>query len=67
MIMKCSECKHWQRLKISDQFLAEDEVGKCDGLLFDGIEIELKTGCDGGYIDVIETKHDFFCANHKDK
>ena len=65
--MKCSECKHWKRLDISDQWLPEDEAGTCDGLLNDKVDIELKTGWDGGYIDSIETKHDFFCANHEVK
>ena len=63
--MKCSECKHWKRLIISDRFLPENEVGLCEGLLNDGIDIELKTGWDGGYIYSIETKHDFFCANYE--
>jgi hypothetical protein len=40
--MKCSDCKHWERSPISNQFLPEDEEGICDGLLNDGINIELK-------------------------
>ena len=65
--MKCSECKHWKRLPESDRYLPEDEVGECDGLLNDGIDIELQTGWDGGYIRLIETDHDFFCANYEKK
>ena len=63
--MKCGECKHWKRLIISDRFLPEDEVGLCEGLLNDKVEIEVKAGWDGGYVDSIETKHDFFCANYE--
>lgn len=65
--MKCSECKHWKRLPISDKFLPEHEIGSCDGLLSDKVDIELHTGHDGGWVELIETKHDFFCANHEVK
>ena len=66
--MKCKTCKHWSRLIISDQFLPEAEIGTCNGLLGnDYIEIELKTGHDGGYVDTIETRHNFYCAIHEVK
>ncbi len=63
--MKCKDCRHWERLSISDQFLPEDETGECFGLLSNGIEVELKTGMNGGYIKSIETDYDFFCANYE--
>ena len=48
-------------------YLPEDEAGECDGLLNDGIDIELETSWGGGYIRMIETSHDFFCANYEKK
>ena len=63
--MKCSGCKHWKRLPISDKFLPEHEIGSCAGLLSDKVDIELHTGHNGGWIELIETKHDFFCANYE--
>ena len=36
--MKCKDCKHWIRDKMSDEFLPEDEFGSCEGL-FDVIDI----------------------------
>lgn len=64
---KCRSCKHWTRSKVSDNFLPEDEEGVCTGLTNSRIDIELKTGWEGGYIDTIETNHDFLCANFEPK
>lgn len=64
--MECRKCKHWKRLPISDEFLKEDECGVCDGMLNSNVEIELKTGFDGGYVSLIETNGSFFCANYKE-
>lgn len=63
VVMCCSNCKYWTRLSISDQWLPEDAEGECEGLTIKNVDIELKTGWDGGYVERIETKHDFFCAN----
>lgn len=64
---QCKSCKHWTRTKESDCYLPEDEAGVCAGLTSSRIDIELKTGWDGGYIDTIETNHDFLCANFESK
>ena len=66
--MRCRDCKHWTRLKDSDKFLPEDEIGECTGLMLTGdVEIEIKAGYDGGYINSIETNRDFFCKNFNKK
>ena len=61
-MMKCSHCLKWVRDTISDQFLPEDEVGECNGLPGDKVDIELKSGPNGAIISKVETAHDFFCG-----
>lgn len=60
-IMKCNECKHYERLKESDSYLPEDEEGECAEIASQ-IDIEVTAGFNGGYVSKIEVKHDFFCA-----
>lgn len=64
--MKCKTCKHWKRLSESDNYLPEDEIGECDGLPSNEIEISLSAGWGGATIHKIETQHDFFCANYEE-
>lgn len=66
----CRDCKHWKILDAFKESLAEfprDKHpgdgwvdGECEELKR-GVEIYLKTGWDGGYVDKIETDANFGC------
>jgi hypothetical protein len=63
--IKCGCCKHWVPSKYNEMFLENDKVGECTGMFHNGVEIEIHTGYDGGYVHSIETNIDFFCANYE--
>lgn len=61
---RCLTCKHWKQNTFYDYEGAEN-YGFCSELSTE-IEIELKTGWDGGYVDKIETKSSFGCVLHNE-
>jgi len=54
----CDTCKHWKPTGIY--------FGLCPVLIGE-LEIELKTGWDGGYVESIETENTFGCTLHDPK
>ena len=64
-ILRCKTCEHWKPTTFYDYPGAVND-GKCNELKRSmKMEIELKTGWDGGYVDYIETTSDFGCTEHK--
>ena len=61
---RCLTCKHWEQNTFYD-YEGADNDGFCSELGTE-IEIELKTGWDGGYVDTIETKGSFGCTLHNE-
>lgn len=59
--MRCRDCEHWEPSDCNRQFLPDDHIGVCKEIE-DKIEVTLRTGWDGGYVDYIETNCNFFCA-----
>ncbi len=60
---RCSTCKFWTKQTQSSW----QTNGICTGLRNDDmVEIEIKTGWDGGYVDFIETDPNFGCVNHNE-
>ena len=59
----CKTCIHWKRDLSYDQNCL---YGHCSGLN-DGedVEIHLKIGWEGAYVDYIETKETFGCNHHE--
>lgn len=56
----CKTCKHW-----TDHSLG---FGQCHKIPdFDKIDIEVKAGWSGGYVDKVETAEDFGCTLHEIK
>lgn len=61
--MTCRECKHWDVSKGQwpDARVKEmAEYGRCRVLQW-SVDITIQAGWEGGYVDYIETEHDFFC------
>lgn len=54
---RCKTCKHWTG-ELHDQ-------GRCSVKMGDKVEVELKTGWDGGYVRYILTDEDFGCTEHE--
>ena len=55
----CQTCRHWKR--------ENKYSGVCTGILGSTkIDIELKTGWNGGYVRRIETDDDFGCVLHEE-
>lgn len=61
---RCLTCKYWTQNTFYDYDGAEND-GFCSELSSE-LEIELKTGWDGGYVDKIETKSSFGCVLHNE-
>lgn len=61
---RCLACQHWQG-RVSEEYTPEKPDddwtwNKCQ-VLKGVLEIELRTGWDGGYVDYIETPANFGC------
>ena len=58
----CLTCKYWKK----NTNYSYQNNGKCSELQSsDKIDIELRTGYEGGYVDYIETEPDFGCVLHE--
>lgn len=62
VISCCSTCKFWTQNTFYNYEGAEND-GFCSELSTE-LEIDLKTGWDGGYVEKIETKSSFGCVRH---
>ena len=71
--IKCKDCEFWKPIdsngfgEIDTVFIdienGREMVGKCSELNDTlRVDIDLKTGWDGGYIEKITTTENFFCA-----
>jgi len=65
-MQKCKTCKHWSQSTNWDYKGAIND-GICLRLPGDKMIIKLRTGWDGGYVDLIETEEDFGCTLHEKK
>lgn len=61
---RCLTCKHWTQNTFY-YYEGDENDGFCSELSTE-IEIELKTGWEGGYVDKIETKSSFGCVLHNE-
>lgn len=60
-IKRCGNCQFWTRRPYD---WVDD--GYCTGLTNDdAVEIELKTGWDGGYVSGVITMGNFYCRNYR--
>lgn len=57
---RCKTCKHWGPPQQYSYFARCREI---EGSL----EIELRTGWNGGFVEQIETEDDFGCIKHEPK
>ena len=62
VMARCSTCKFWTKNTFYDYEEAVNS-GFCSEIGFE-LDIELKTGWDGGYVKSIETQSTFGCTLH---
>lgn len=63
--MNCKNCKYWSQ---ESKFENTTNNGRCNRLIqSDQIQITIRTGYDGGYVDSIFTEEDFGCTEFKIK
>lgn len=65
--IKCGDCEHWtpteNKTTISPNWDVEEIIGKCYELnSTDRVEIDIRSGWDGYYVEKITTTENFFCA-----
>lgn len=56
----CANCEYWKVDGFCKEFKFGNRMGKCSEL-FGEIEIALRTGHDGGYVESITTDDTFGC------
>ena len=59
-VPRCLTCKNWKQNSFYESVVND---GFCNNIGSE-IDITLKTGWDGGYVDSIETKSTFGCVLH---
>lgn len=57
----CRECKHWTVTKDTAHHLPEYQSGTCIEII-NHLDIEVKAGPNGGYVESIETEPSFGCS-----
>ena len=65
VFIKCKDCEFWKPIDSDTVFIdtGYEAVGKCTELnCTDRVEIDLRTGWGGGYIEKITTTENFFCG-----
>jgi hypothetical protein len=64
---KCKTCKHWTQIS-NWKYDNAIQQGICKGILGSvKVEINLRLGWEGGYVESIETDEDFGCALYEKK
>ena len=64
---RCGDCEHWtpteNKTHIAPNYDVEEIIGECYELnCTDRVDIDIRSGWDGHYIEKITTTENFFCA-----
>lgn len=68
--LACKDCLHWKETAHSKSLTYEGHprTGICGQLQYSNkLEIYVKAGWEGGYVDEVETSGTFFCADYKER
>ena len=65
MKKRCKTCKHWNQTTFNNYKDAVND-GKCKELPIE-LEISIKAGWSGGYVEFIETQSNFGCTLYEKK